>query len=144
MKKKASPAATHSHTSYSDPLLSLAWSFIRKKCFNRSSKKKGSLNFFVLSCFRYPRYQRIIGHMSNCLEIFGLQLRLYGPVAYLNFKFFGSILDPTRNSKFRGGARRGRHSIVQVFSGQGPERGIKLGAGRVLKIRVFCTPYVCM
>ena len=61
--------------------------------------------------------------------------------AYLNFKFFGSIPDPTRNPKFRGGAGRGRHSIVQVFSGQGPERGQKLGAGRVLKIRVFCTPY---
>ena len=38
-----------------------------------------SLDFFVFSCFRYPRYQRIIGHMPNVLNFF-LQLRLYGPV----------------------------------------------------------------
>ena len=46
----------------------------------RACRKIGQLNFFVLSCFRYPRYQRIIGHLSNCFQIFGLQLRLYGPV----------------------------------------------------------------
>ena len=50
--------------------------------FNRSSRKDFSLDFFVFSCFRYPRYQRIVGHMPNVLIIFCLQLRLYGPVGY--------------------------------------------------------------
>ena len=52
------------------------------KNFNRSSRKGLSLDFFVFSCFRYPRYQRIIGHMPNTRDIFCLQLRLYGPVNY--------------------------------------------------------------
>jgi len=49
--------------------------------------------------------------------------------AYLNFKFLGSIPDPTRNPKFRGGARRGRHSIVQVFFGSGTREGSKIRGG---------------
>ena len=63
---------------------------LQGKSVNRSSRKGPSLDFFVFSCFRYPRYQRITGHMPNCLKIFCLQLRLYGPVTYLcsrdNFK----------------------------------------------------------
>ena len=58
------------------------------KSVNQSSRKGPSLDFFVFSCFRYPRYQRITGHMPNCLEIFCLQLRLYGPVTY-------NVLSPT-------------------------------------------------
>ena len=64
--------------------------------------------------------------------------------AQLGFKkirFLGSIPDPTRDPKFRGGAGRVGLSWLQVFSGQGPERGQKLGAGRGLKIRVFWPPY---
>ena len=45
--------------------------------------EKASQDFFVFSCFRYPRYQRIIGHMPNTMEIFHMQLRLYGPVMYI-------------------------------------------------------------
>ena len=54
------------------------------KNFNRSSRKDPSQDFFVFSCFRYPRYQRIIGHMPNTRNIFCLQLRLYGPVTYFS------------------------------------------------------------
>ena len=34
---------------------------------------------------RYPRYQRIIGHMPNARDIFCLLHRLYGPVRYFFF-----------------------------------------------------------
>ena len=73
---------------------------------NRSCRKIRSLNFFVLSCFRYPRYQRIIGHIPNCLKIFCLQLRLYRPVSYVSI-FFASyvyfIQIRTKENKSLGG-----------------------------------------
>ena len=60
-----------------------------RKIPNPPISRKGSLlDFFVFSCFWYPRYQRIIGHMLNVLKIFCLQLRLYGPVGHVvSFQF---------------------------------------------------------
>ena len=64
---------------------------VQKKTRSAYGRKGSSLDFFVFSCFRYPRYQRKIGHMPNVLNIFCLQLRPYGPVNYLRmflYNFF--------------------------------------------------------
>ena len=56
--------ATPSPTCFSDFSLSVV------KKFNKSSQKGLSLEFSVFSCFRYPKYQRIVGHMLNARNIF--------------------------------------------------------------------------
>ena len=50
------------HTLHLVILVFLSRELLYRKNFNWSSRKDFSLEFFVFSCFRYPRYQRIIGH----------------------------------------------------------------------------------
>ena len=89
---------------------------LQGKSVNRSSRKGPSLDFFVFSCFRYPRYQRITGHMPNCLKIFCLQLRLYGPVRDVPYFGIPKNMFVFLVIMYKSGPFLKNDSIVQVWT----------------------------